>query len=497
MNTLHRAIRETTLFSGVQGVVFMLSLVSFPILTRLLTIAEYGMLALVNTTAMLLIGLAKCGLSTAYLRDHATVAADDAAKRATLVTTSFVLALALALGVAGLYWVGTIVFGAPGGVPAKLVPFIALTVVAVACRDLYYGYVRAEGRMWAWAAVTLSLRFGAAALGLTLCALFADRLVGYFLGSAGWEFLLVAAFWSGPLLLRRIDFSLFSGPMARRLIFYGAPLVVFEFSSLTNDYGNRFLIAHYLGVEQVGVFSVGYNLASYLNLGLVMPMWQAIFPILTRVWEQEGRAATEELLSRLLQIYTFAGGAIMLIVATNGHELVTLLASAKFAEAAVVFVAVCAVMVAYGSTWIFAAGFYLQRKTGQLAVFMAAAAVLNLALSVLLVPRFGIMGAVAATVGSYGALTFNLIRGGRRHARPTLPLRTLASCVLAAVAVGALLSAVTIDNLVVSIGVKLVTGGAFYGGLVIAFDRELRALCVTGWRWGLTRLGFSGAPKRA
>ncbi len=496
MKTLHRAIRETTLFSGVQGVVFLLSLVSFPILTRLLTIAEYGMLALVNTTAMLLIGVAKCGLSTAYLREHATVPSDDTAKRATLVTTSFVMAVGLAFAIAGLYWGGALAFGAPGGVPAKLVPFIALTVVAVACRDLYYGYVRAEGRMWAWATVTLSLRFGAAALGLTLCWLFSDRLVGYFLGSAGWEFLLVAVFWSGPLLMRQIDLGRFSGAAARRLLVYGAPLVIFEFSSLTNDYGNRYLIAHYLGVEQVGVFSVGYNLASYLNLGLVMPMWQAIFPILTRMWEQEGRAATEELLSRLLQIYTFAGAAIMLFVATNGRELVTLLASSKFAESADVFIAVCAVMVAYGSTWICAAGFYLQRKTGQLAAFMALAAVLNLGLSVLLIPRFGIMGAVAATVGSYGALTFALIRGGRRHARPKLSLRTLVVCVLAAAGIGTLLTAVMVESLVLSIVAKLTVGGAAYVALVIGFDPQLRALSLTALRWGLARIGYRGAAKQ-
>ena len=63
----------------------------------------------------------------------------------------------------------------------------------------------------------------------------------------------------------------------------------------------------------------------------------------------------------------------------------------------------------YGSTWIFGAGFHLQRRTGLLASLMAGAAILNVALNVLLIPKYGLEGAVLATVGSYGVLTVVMV----------------------------------------------------------------------------------------
>jgi len=54
-------------FSG-NALTVLLGLISFPILTRMLTREEYGILGLVSTTMLVLVALAKAGLSDGIIR---------------------------------------------------------------------------------------------------------------------------------------------------------------------------------------------------------------------------------------------------------------------------------------------------------------------------------------------------------------------------------------------------------------------------------------------
>ncbi len=488
MRPLQRAIRETTLFTVVQVIVLLTSLVSFPVLTRLLTVAEYGTLAIAITTGMLLVGLAKCGLSTAYVREHAAVIQRDPRAVDSLVSTVFWSALMIAGAVAALYLFACTVFGPlPYAMTWTIVPFVAVTVVGIAMRDLYYSYLRADGRSWRVNIVILALRVGAVTSGLILCALLDDRLLGFFLGSVTWEATLVLLLWLSVARERALRPSSFSRASALSLVAYGAPLVVFEVASLANDYADRYLIAYIMGVKEVGVYSVGYNLANYINIALVYPMWQAVFPILSKLWEEQGKAATEHFLTRILRGYIFVAGLIALLVLTSGRELIVLLASNKFEDSARIFVAVCLVMLLYGSTWILGAGLHLQRRTGQLAAMMGGAAAVNIGLNLVFIPRFGLLGAVYATIISYASLTVVISTIARQHVRLHVPFKTTAA-VATAVAAGYLLcSALKVDGLVLSLLVNGSIATVVYSIIVLGIDAELRSLAATAIEVALRR----------
>ncbi len=467
-----------TLYGGAQWVVLLASLISFPILTRLLSTEEYGLFAVANATAALLTGLAKCGLSTAYLREHAALAP---AGRTALTATSFWTALGIAVVVAGTYLLVAGGLGlVPGGLPADIPPLIALLVVAAAARDLYYAVVRAEGDFLRVSLVTMLLRLGSVALGLTLCWLLSERILGYLVGAAFWELALIALLWMGVARAGQLPPAAFSPIIVRHLIAYGAPLVVFEVSALTNEYVDRYLIAHFMGLGHVGVYSVGYNLATYVTLGLVMPMWQVLFPAVSRLWEQSGRAQAEDFLSRLLLVYVFVGCGIALLVGANADEVITLFASSKFAQSAHILRIVAMVLLVYGSTWIFGAGFHLQRRTGLLASLMAGAAILNVALNVLLIPKYGLEGAVLATVGSYGVLTVVMVVLSRRYILIAIPVRALVTCGAAGLVAAAVLRLMSFDSELVSIAVKSATGVALYLVPVLTFNPALREMARAG-----------------
>jgi O-antigen/teichoic acid export membrane protein len=209
-------------------------------------------------------------------------------------------------------------------------------------------------------------------------------------------------------------------------------------------------------------------------------MWQVVFPTVSRLWEQAGRTQAEDFLSRLLHVYLFVGCGIALLVSANANEVITLFASEKFAESAHILRTVALVLLVYGTTWIFGAGFHLQRRTGLLASLMAGAAILNVVLNVLLIPDYGLRGAVLATVGSYGMLTAVLIVLSRRYIAIAIPVRALITCVVAAGVAAAVLQILSFDNDLLSIAVKCTLGAVLYLVPVLTFDPVLRDMARAG-----------------
>ncbi|MEL6757583.1 MAG: polysaccharide biosynthesis C-terminal domain-containing protein, partial [Pseudomonadota bacterium] len=72
--------------------------------------------------------------------------------------------------------------------------------------------------------------------------------------------------------------------------------------------------------------------------------------------------------------------------------------------------------------------------TGELALLMLFPAAANIALNLVLIPQFGLLGAVMATLASYALGLAVLALKGRRLIALPLPMRDLTKIALAAIA---------------------------------------------------------------
>lgn len=475
MQQLVRALGQSSIYAVFQGLVLLCSLISFPILTRILSVGEYGALSLVNTTATLVVALAKCGLATAFLRYHARLTAEMASERAALSATAFWTALALAGAAACIYGSIVLAFGLQGETLTRSLLLIVMAMVVVyAARDLYYAFLRAEEKVLRVSYTTLGIRFGGIVGGLSLAILWQQKVLGFFVGTVAVEGAAIAMLWLAYARRGLLRTRAVSPHLAGNLLVYGAPLIVFEFSSLANDYVHRYLLAQFLGLESVGIYSVGYNLATYVQALVVSPVWLALFPIYSRMWESEGREATQRFLGSVLRLYSAVAIGIFLLVFLNGEQLVRILASEKFAPGATVFIWICGMLLLHGSSHLLGAGFHLLKRTGRLAAITAAAAGLNVVLNIVLIPRLGIMGAVYASVGSYCALTFGIFWVSRALLRVAVPwdgvLRHAGAAMLAGLAAQWIEMSAPLGELALR---SLVAVG-MYVGCLYCLDRAMR-----------------------
>lgn len=474
MSLTAKTVRQAALYASFQGAGILVSLVSFPILTRWLSVSEYGSLAIVNATVMMLAAVAKSGLGTALLRQFAGVQKEPE-KQTSLVSTTFWTAISVWALVAGGYLlIGRVYLQQSLQLYAGLTFVAILLVASGTTRDLYQSLLRARDHVLQSNLFALSLRVGVVAGGLVCMMLSENRVLGFFVGSAAVELIGVGWMWGREAVAGGLKWRQAHLAQSRALLAFGLPLLTYEFASLLNDYLDRFLIARFIGLEAVGQYAVGYNIASYAQSLTTAPMWMTVFPIYTRLWESEGREATQRFLSSVLGGYTAVACGVVMIAIVAGGELIHILASEKYSAAATVLPMVCTAMMVYGTTHIVGAGFYLQRKTGLLALITAGSALFKGALNVVLIPQYGIQGAAWATIASYAAMTIAITILGNRFIRVQWSLVRLFVHVAAAVVTGALISRIDFSSPALDLIAKISGGLLTYGALLLALDRTLR-----------------------
>lgn len=451
------------------------SLISFPILTRILSVEEYGNLALFNATVSIMLSLAKCGITTSFIRSFAAVQTADDDRRRRLYASATGVSAALALGIVVLYTIVIFFLNDYFGRALTAVLLLAaLPILIDAARDLFFAFLRAEEKVLTLSMLGLMMRVGSVATGIFACVILLGGLTGYIVG--------VIVFEAAAVLLLGLHFArrgvfrlrLASPSVAGQLLIFGAPLLLFDLSSLVNDYADRFLISHFLGSAQVGIYSVGYNFATYVQGMITAPLWMAIFPIYTKIWETDGPAKTAEFLNVFLNYYLALAILVIVGVTMTSSELITLLATSKFAAAASVTPLVITSVMIYGTTHITAAGFYLAKRTKTIATLTLGCALINILINLFLIPSYGILGAAYATVISYLTLTVLVTAFSRDLLRVRWPFASLTTYLAAAMVSAFIATRIEHPHPVVSLMLKSSVIAASYALIVLFLNRPLR-----------------------
>lgn len=465
----------------------VVSLISFPFLTRVLSVEEYGNFALFNATVAILLSMAKCGITTSFIRSYASAAAADDDRRRQLYSSASGIIVVLALGIVIVYTVVIFFLGDYfGNALTTVLLFAGLPILIRAARDLFFAFLRAEEKVMTLSVLGLVMGAGSVATGILFCLVLVGGLTGYIVGMIAFEAAIVLLL--GLHFARRgvFELSFVSPSVAGQLLIFGAPLLLFDLSSLVNGSADRFLISHFSGSAQVGIYSVGYNFATYVQGIITAPLWMTIFPIYTKIWETDGPAKTTEFLNAFLNYYLALAILVIAGVTVTSRELITLLASAKYAAAASVTPLVIAGVMLYGTTHITAAGFYLAKRTKTIAVLTLGCALVNILLNLFLIPSYGILGAAYATVISYFILTVLVTAFSRNLLLIKWPLGSLAIYLGAATVSAIVATRIEHPSVVVSLLLKSLVITAGYAIIVLSLDRQLRETFVR-LMWALYR----------
>jgi O-antigen/teichoic acid export membrane protein len=257
---------------------------------------------------------------------------------------------------------------------------------------------------------------------------------------------------------------------------FGLPMMAgYELSAVILNVGDRYVIQGLAGGTALGVYAAAYNLCQYIETILTYPLSQAAVPIYTRMWEHEGPEATRRLLNETLRFYVMLALPIVGGLVAVGPALLSLVASESYAGGSVVIPYVITGMMFDGAVAIVGAGLFIQKRVRLTMAIVLGSAALNVALNLLLVPRFGILGAGFATVISNATLSISMAMAGAATLRLEIPWGTLARAAAASLVMWMAVSAVPPARGLSSILLRVALGVVVYGVGLLALDARLRA----------------------
>ena len=235
--------------------------------------------------------------------------------------------------------------------------------------------------------------------------------LGVVLGSVGSA--LVTAVIGMALYLRRTGI----GPrldlgLSRSMLAFSLPLVPAALAGWGLNLADRYVLNAFRGLDELGVYSVGYTGGLVINALAVAPFtlaWGAAY------WEIARSDDAPAAFRRVLTLFTIGASAGALALSALGTDAIRLLLTPGFDDARYIVPFSAFGMVLYGVYQVVATGLNLTSHTRLLPLTMGAAAITNVALNLLLVPGLGMYGAGIATIAGYLVLAIVTAAVSQRH----------------------------------------------------------------------------------
>jgi O-antigen/teichoic acid export membrane protein len=431
---IRSAATASGVYFGAQALLIGASLISMPILTRLLSKTEYGLLSLIFSTVTIVAVVGGMGLGEATVRFYGERRPQG--PTALRAICDAMIGGSLGLGLAAAAATILLARWVSDDLPpnyARCVGLGSLLVLIRIVSSVLYQVYRAQERAVAYAAVLVVTRYGT-----LLCAIallfFSERTAFAVLAAT----VIIEA---GSLAIRFVDLAgrgAVSRPrlprsIIRSAIVYGAPLALAGAAQLFLNYGDRLMIERFLGLDAVATYSVPYDIAQRLCDALLMPAQLAVVPIVFRLWAEAGDRATVQFVSQVLNYMIAILIPVAALYIVFSREIIVLLASTTYEESAALTPYLLPGVLLGSMNFIVVMGHTIEKNTLRLALNVCAAAFLNMVLNLLMIPPLHLVGAALATTIAYAALVALNYRQSRAVVALRLDAHVIRNALLAAV----------------------------------------------------------------
>ena len=454
--------------------------ITFPIFTRIFSIADYGILGLVTVTLSTILAVSKFGINNGAIRFYEDCRLEKNRDGLPQYYSTFLIATITASGVVSLLFVLSVINIPENILAKKITNLLAFTSVIIFLKCTYIifqSFNRAEQKTKTFNFIELITGYCSIGLSIFFIFCFVKGLYGFYTGQIVVFNAAVLIFFYSLLRRRKIRIKYFSKKLFFESIKYGMPLMAFELMNHVLTYADRYLIQYYLGSERLGIYSVGYNISQYLSNLFLLPVSLVITPVLMDTWTNKGVEDTKIFLSDSLKYFLLIIFPVVFgFIAVSG-DLISFLASEKYHESYQIVPPVIIGMTFFTLTYIFNAGLTIFKKTGRILIFSGISAVINVVLNLLLIPKYDISGAAYATLISYLIFFMLIVFSSFKYLSFKIPVFTISKYLVFALLMSVIVKITTIDVNLLNLLVKIVVGVVVYSFLILLFDKEIRKKC--------------------
>ena len=388
---------------GIKIIGFLL----IPLYTRYLSPEDYGVMALISMYTQALFVLMNIGQRVTLFRVYYERDTEEHRERVVAASLWIVLLVAIPISSLPLGFSTEISEWLTGtGAWWLLVAIGTGTVLAKILLRMPFSIMRAGDQSKRYAIWSLLRNGLATGLALGFVAVLHMGATGVILSQFVGEFIMCLLLIGTTLRMLRSGFRW--GDIKEQLVF-GLPLVPAGIAAFALDLADRWFLRTYHNVEDVGIYSLGYRFGEIITF--VVTAFQLSWPQFLFSHRKEPNAP--QLYSQMTSYYLAILAFLWLGLAAFSPELIAIMAPPTYAAATAIVPIVALAMCLDGVTFMINIGPPFFKRTILRTYTICTAAVINLGLNFLLIPKYGAIGAAWATFFGFlvqAIMTFILSR---------------------------------------------------------------------------------------
>lgn len=209
----------------------------------------------------------------------------------------------------------------------------------------------------------------------------------------------------------------------KEFIDYGIPLLISLMFSWILVLSDRYIVEYFRGSYEVGLYSASYQLADYPIALISTTIIMAAFPVIIDTWEEKGDQITIDLISNILKYYMLFAIPTLIYINTLSKEFMIILGN-SYSDGYIILPWICFSSLMQGLCMYINKGFELKKKTKTLSFIVCIAAISNILLNLILIPRYGFYGAGVSTGVAYLIYFIVSIVISRKYLKCRIPIKS-------------------------------------------------------------------------
>lgn len=402
---MFNVIKNVAKHSVIYGLSDMLSraigFIMIPIYTTYLTPSDYGTLELLDLTSYIIGLFLAMGIAQSVVRFYYEYKEPE--KRNQMISVAMITLWVVSAATLVILFmladkVSVLVFQTADY--ARFFNIIFITTVIGLSNEIPLTLLRIEEKSITYVSIALSKLV----INLTLNILF---IVKFHMGVQG---ILYSGLITGTLLgitmliviLRRLRLKLsYSFSMLKAMFAYGFPLVWNWLGLFVINFGDRFFLQRFTGLNEVGIYSLAYKFGMLPNVLILSPFLMIWAPKRFDLLKEPNAV---EIYSNVFTYFMFLQIFVGLGIVSIIREVIQMMSEPNYWSAWMYVLPILLAYVLNGMYLYVQFGIHLKNKTKYLAIASLIAAVINIGGNLLLIPILKIWGAAITTFASFAFL---------------------------------------------------------------------------------------------
>lgn len=403
MRSTNELVKHSSIYAIGQILSRFASVLVLPLYTHYLTPSDYGVIAILDLTTMILAMLIGSGIAQAVTRYNFDATTDEERRRVWWTGISYVAVMSAAV-VTPMWFsrdlLAQLTLGSHVAEGEYLYTLALATLFVTTIAEVLDTYIRVKK----WSGLYLAVSMGRLVLNLGLNVWF---LVGLGLGVKG-QLLgnLIANAVNLVVLLvifrSTMGRAIIDLPLIRKLLTYGSPLIAQALLSLMMHDADRYFLRVYCDMKEVGIYSLAYKVAQAVNTLCLIP-FHSIWTV--AIYEIAKQPDAKQQYAKIFQYFVGAILILMMGASLSAVPLLPILTTDAYDEAVRLLPVLLLGQLLFALHSQFNVPAMLSKTTVTLVPAGIAGVVANLLLCVALIPTFGAAGAAWASVISYAVFS--------------------------------------------------------------------------------------------